>query len=71
MSAEENNAAIDRSSENYNAAIVRSWFERVFNQRNTDEVEKIMSPDHTFHDETLSDFPSLATKEDTDSFLDV
>jgi predicted ester cyclase len=30
-----------------------------------------MSPDHTFHDETLCDFPSLATKKDTDSFLDL
>lgn len=41
-----------------NKALVRRWFEEVFNQQDFDVAEEIVAQDHVDHDPTLPDTPS-------------
>ena len=41
-----------------NKALVRRWFEELFNQGNLDVADEIVAQDHTLHDPTLPDLPS-------------
>jgi steroid delta-isomerase-like uncharacterized protein len=41
-----------------NKAIVRRWYEDLFNGANLDVADEIVTPDHAHHDPTLPDIPS-------------
>jgi steroid delta-isomerase-like uncharacterized protein len=41
-----------------NKAIVRRWYEDLFNPGNLDVADEIVAEDHTHHDPTLPDIPS-------------
>jgi steroid delta-isomerase-like uncharacterized protein len=40
-----------------NKALVRRWFEDLFNEGNLDVADEIIDPDHLGHDPTLPDLP--------------
>jgi steroid delta-isomerase-like uncharacterized protein len=41
-----------------NKALVRRWFEEIFNTGNLDVADEIVAQDHALHDPVLSDLPS-------------
>ena len=41
-----------------NKALVRRWFEELFNQEDLDVADEIVAQDHTLHDPTVPDLPS-------------
>jgi steroid delta-isomerase-like uncharacterized protein len=41
-----------------NKAVVRRWYEDLFNPGNLDVADEIIAPDHAHHDPTLPDLPS-------------
>jgi steroid delta-isomerase-like uncharacterized protein len=41
-----------------NKALVRRWFEDLFNARNLDVADEIVAQDHVLHDPVLPDLPS-------------
>ena len=41
-----------------NKAIVRRWYEELFNTGNLDSADEIVTPDHAHHDPTLPDISS-------------